>query len=393
MSSRRRTTYGMLLLALSGSLLCAPLASAQTEVPPGRPLFGLPIVHADHLAVLALGSAADPGLGSLAVCSDLIAGTHPDVRVWEIQPLALSSQFQVSAGAGTAFLAGASSLGTGPLPSGLTLLATFRWGDVTDIWTLRDTTRVEPIPPLLLDLVQDSRGIPAAVSDDLELRAYFAFLAAAHRTPRSVLEKAARTDVTYAHLFTEPGKFRGQVVELRGQLRRIRKFEAPASARIAGIPYLYEGWIFYKTLGGNPFCVLFTELPKGLQVAEEMDIPVKFAGYFYKRYRYVPADQPAGRSDYKREAPLLIGHAPTPLGPGEIVAPGKEDTNWAKALLPIFVGGIIVTVVVGFVVLLWTRRADRTIKNRLAALRQRDELQLPPPDEEGPDHESGRVPA
>lgn len=194
------------------------------------------------------------------------------------------------------------------------------------------------------------------------------------------MQQFGREDISYAHLFTQPATYRGEVVKLEGQLRRIRKFEAPATMKDKGIPYLYEGWIFYKSLGANPFCILFTELPKGFRVAEEMEVDVKFAGYFYKKYRYTPADQPTGRKNYKREAPLLIGHAIVTAEGGQAIYPDERpDTNWAKTFLPLFVGAIFSVVVGVFLLMIWTRRADRVIHKRLSALQPR-ELTLPGPE-------------
>lgn len=382
------------LTLLGLALLCAQPVQGQEpllEVPPPvemPPLFGLPIVRDNHLAVLVVGMGADSNLGAYRAITGLVTGEHPQARAWEIFPLTLERSFQVQSGAATAFLAGANAQSMGPLSGGMSLLATLGWGDSRDIWTLRDTTKIEVIPPLLLDYIKDNSGIPPAQSGDLELDAYFAFLIAAHRTPEAVMQKYAREDVSYAHLFTQPATYRGEVVKLEGKLRRIRKFEAPATMKDKGIPYLYEGWIFYKTLGANPFCILFTELPKGFRVAEEMEIDVKFAGYFYKKYRYTPADQPAGRKNYKREAPLLIGHAIMAAEGGQVIYPDERpDTNWARTFLPLFVGAIFSVVMAVFLLMIWTRRADRVIHKRLSAL-QPKELTLPVA-EEGDRSEAG----
>lgn len=373
--SNRRRPCATLLLAVSAAFGCAQVAAGQP--------FGVTQAQPERLAGLVVGAGADNAVGGFAGAFLVVGGTHPhpDYRIWEVDPFALSERFQVPAGALTAFGLAAGSPDLGPLG----VLAALRWGDDRDVWALRDTTKVQPIPSVLFAGIKDGAGIPPADSFDAELEAYFAFLEAAHWTPQAVLEKAARRDVSYAHLFQEPKTHRGQVVELVGQLRRIRRFAAPASARNVGIPYLYEGWIFHKTLGGNPFCVLFTELPPGFRAAEELDVPVKFVGYFYKKYRYTPADQPPGQTNYKREAPLLVGRTLVPPGAGSLPAMPDEETgpkeNWAKQFLPIFVGGIFATLVGVFALLIWTRRTDAALQKRIAAARDR-ELELPAPDEE-----------
>src|SRR5260370_39616558 len=67
-----------------------------------------------------------------------------------------------------------------------------------------------------------------------------------------------------------------------------------------GIGVIYEAWIFDKELrGANPVLVVITDLPQGVAVGEQMDIPVSFDAYFFKRYRYVAGDG-------TRECPMLI---------------------------------------------------------------------------------------
>jgi hypothetical protein len=381
MSPLRLKTCWLLLPVLGLLLSCAPVGAADPVAAPGPQPFGLGIVPPEHLATLVLGAAFDDHLRGYGVPAALLTGTLPDLDVWRIEPTAQELRFREVAATTTAVLAGASSLGDTSLGRAINVLRILDAGDKLDIWTLRDTTRIEKIPAILLDRVVDSRGLPALDSDNPELDAYFAMAIAAARTPESVLEEGALRHVTYTHLFTEPKKYRGEVIQLTGKLKRIRVFDAPVMLKQAGIKDLYEGWIFFEALGPNPFCVVFSELPKGVEVAEQMDVPVKFAGYFLKKWRYTPAAQPVQQQNVKRDAPLLIGRTvvPTSLKPVERV---DVDVSWVTALLPVFVGGIVSVAIVGFLLILWFRRGDAAIKKRLSAVGTR-EFAMPSPDESG----------
>jgi hypothetical protein len=79
--------------------------------------------------------------------------------------------------------------------------------------------------------------------------------------------------------------------------------DAPKPLLNDGIKLLYEGWIFPESEdgGANPYCVIFTELPKDVELGERVSYRVVCDAYFFKIYRYK-----AG-ADKTRDAPLLIG--------------------------------------------------------------------------------------
>src|SRR5207302_5396320 len=125
-------------------------------------------------------------------------------------------------------------------------------------------------------------------------------LVLARKTSERALARGARRDVTYAHLWEEPGKHRGQIIHVEGRLRRLRKFDASRIAVKEGVPVLYEAWVFEEQYYHNPYCVIVSELPRGLRVGDKLDDRAGFDGYFFKRYRYQAGDT-------VRDAPLLIG--------------------------------------------------------------------------------------
>src|SRR5205085_9150846 len=110
---------------------------------------------------------------------------------------------------------------------------------------------------------------------------------------------AARTDLTFGHfLSADAAKCRGDVVLVEGRLKRIRDIKPTTVLAADGVKHLYEAWIFSDVYREYAWCVLFTELPPGIAIGEQLDLPVSFAGYFYKIYRYTAGDG-------ARRSPLL----------------------------------------------------------------------------------------
>jgi len=217
--------------------------------------------------------------------------------------------------------------------------------------------RAEPVDPAILAEVEDRSRVHGPKENYSEFLAYNYLLVLAHKTPEKALARGARRDLTFAHLFEEPKKYRGQIVHLEGRLKRLRKFDAEPIAAKEGVPVLYEGWIFDESLYYNPFCVIVSEVPESVQVGEKIDYEVAFDGYFFKRYRY-----PAG--DGVRDAPLLIGRTfsrqtePRPA----LESPGP-------LLLYAFLAVLGVTAALGILLGLWFRRGDKRVQAHLDAAR------------------------
>jgi hypothetical protein len=229
---------------------------------------------------------------------------------------------------------------------------------------------VPPLGRVNLRAVQDRRPLPNGLEeserDAREALAYYEAVVNATKRPAGVFAEAALPHVTFAHLFNEPARYRGEVVRLEGRLRRVRRFEPMLMARQAGVKDLYEAWLLLsssdQTGVGNPACLISPSLPRGIPVAEQVpdDVRVAFVGYFFKRYRYKAAD--TQKANEFRDAPLLIGHV-VPLK----AAPRRERPAWAGSLLPAFFAVIIGTFTLIFGLAWAFRRADRRVRTRLDA--------------------------
>ncbi|HLJ94610.1 MAG TPA: hypothetical protein VKU02_15595 [Gemmataceae bacterium] len=209
--------------------------------------------------------------------------------------------------------------------------------------------------PDLLEGIEDKAPVRSAAENYAEARAYNYLLVQANSTPVAAFAKSARRDLTFAHLFEEPGKYRGQIVHIEGRLGRLRRFDAPRLAAKQGVPVLYEGWIFGDAYFSNPYCVIATAVPPSVPLGESLNHRVALDGYFFKRYRYKAGDG-------WRDAPLLIGHA---LVDREVASGGTADGAFADWLFPALLAVLVITALLVVGLHWWFRHADRRMQTHL----------------------------
>jgi hypothetical protein len=218
---------------------------------------------------------------------------------------------------------------------------------------------------------------PLAPWDDKnpdEANAYYHTLILAHTTSAQTFARSARKDVAYVHLFEEPAKYRGEVIHFEGRrLKKIRPLTVPKDIKEAfDLPESYEAWMFAPEYGANPICVVFTELPKGVSVGEDMEVPVAFDGYFFKKYRYKAGDG-------WRDAPLLIGHT-IRVDKSDSDKTRDETSSFSKLMLMGFLGLLVLTGCLAIALNLWYRHDDKRIRSILA---DANPVILPEPAEAG----------
>jgi hypothetical protein len=201
-------------------------------------------------------------------------------------------------------------------------------------------------------------------SPSSETIAYYNVLALARKLPEDAIKKGARSDLTFAHFFNEPEKYRGEVVHVQGTLARLTRFDPSNYEKEAGITDHYEGWIYDpKEYGANPMCLLFTELPPGIKPGTKLNVPVSFDGYFFKRYRYETGERTKKGSVW-RDAPLLIGKTieVRDFNPGAV----EEGVSKGKGMVMIFLGVLLATMSLALGVAYFYRRGDKMVRSRLA---------------------------
>lgn len=210
----------------------------------------------------------------------------------------------------------------------------------------------------LLSGVEDGAPIRNADDNYAENRAYNYLLVHSRKFSAAGLREQARADLTFMHLWEEPAKYRGQLIKLKGRLRRLIRFDPTQLAAKEGVPNIYEGWLYADGNYTNPFCILASEVGPGLQPGQKIDREVIYTGYFFKKYRY-----PAG--DGTRDAPLLIGRSIELADQ----APEPVPSLLGSVYLPAIFGLLGVALVIALVLAWRLRSGDRKVRERLQQIR------------------------
>jgi len=148
------------------------------------------------------------------------------------------------------------------------------------------------------------------------------------------LRKRSHKTVKFHDLILHPAKYRGQLVHLELNVRRILSYPAPQNS--AGVETVYEVWGFsdestWLYLG------LTSELPAGMPTGATINERASFDGYFFKLQGYHESGaKPNARA---LKTPLLVGRLSWKAAPKPASAP--RSTGWMFALAAIFAVFII----------------------------------------------------
>ncbi len=233
---------------------------------------------------------------------------------------------------------------------------------------------VSKAPPLVnLESVKDGEPIRSGE----EGLAFCEALVKAHQTSDQAFSQSATRGLTYANLFSEPQLHRGKVVHFEGLLRRLSRFEPPAETKLDGVKDQYEGWMFDpERYGAHPVCVIFTDLPAGLEPGDRLDARVSVDGYFFKRYRYKSADG-------TRDAPLLISR--TLMLKQAPSKPDSEEGGFFSGFMAVtFMAALGGVFLLALLLTLWYRRSDRQVQQRLMTA-QTSSFAMPPGEAQEPE--------
>ena len=120
-------------------------------------------------------------------------------------------------------------------------------------------------------------------SRNIDPDSYYYLLDLAGRNSPAWLETHARRDVSYAQLFRDPDKYRGQLLFLTGRLRRLVVDDCGPNDY--GLTVRYEGWLFTPDSGQLGYAVIVTEPPRGMPLGAIYE-NVSVAGYFLGWWRH-----------------------------------------------------------------------------------------------------------
>jgi hypothetical protein len=184
------------------------------------------------------------------------------------------------------------------------------------------------------------------------------------------LEEHAIPDVKFADLFEEVRRdYKFKNVKMEGRLIRVRRMQVNNELKAAGVEQAFEGWLIpANEPRGNPVCIVFTELPEGVEPADRVNKWVTFAGFFFKKMRYK-----SGEPDPKRPGEYLDKYAPMLIGKGPI---GRDERDpdrptsltWNTFLLAAIFCGVLLIGAAGL--LTWYYRSgDRRAKEAMNTVR------------------------
>lgn len=181
---------------------------------------------------------------------------------------------------------------------------------------------------------------------DVDMSAYWQLMRWSRTRPIAELEKLARRDLPYSHLWEEPDLYRGQPIRLKLHIRRVLKYEPSKNPQ--DLKMVYEAWGWTEDSRSFPFCVVFPDKPEGLPIGTDVDADFVFVGYFLKWMSYQAFD-------VKKNAPLLVGR----LRPAMRSVGTGKTSDWETSFL-MLVGGVLLLSFLGWFAIYGLRR-PRTI--------------------------------
>ena len=170
------------------------------------------------------------------------------------------------------------------------------------------------------------------------------------------LRQRARSDLLFTNFHDEPDKYRGQLVTMKLNVRRILN----AGDNRDGI-HLYEVWGSTRESRDRLYVAMVVDLPKGMPIGPSVHETARFVGYFLKLQGYHSAGaKPDAVPD---KAPLLIGR----LRWEPIVAPPEEKTwEWVLGLSLLAVIGAVLVLRLVYSRMIRRKPAPRSITSDAA---------------------------
>lgn len=214
-----------------------------------------------------------------------------------------------------------------------------------------------PKPPAGQSIVGLSPEQRDSIQDDsprrkAEADAWLHLLRALHETDEKTLQQQSIGRATYADLFRQSAAFRGQIVTVRGCVRRGHEIAAPSNAW--GLERYYKLWLFPSDNPDSPMVVYCLSIPKdfplGMKICEEAEV----TGFYFKRSAYQAVDT-------LRTAPTLAAKTLHWLP----AAPADEEqevpsAGWTVALLSGVVAAGVLLAVLMYRRVPQTRRPAKT---------------------------------
>jgi len=197
---------------------------------------------------------------------------------------------------------------------------------------------VELDPKLLESVSDDWLGIRRS-----EAPAFYAILAKARELPLKMLEEAGDNRVDYTVLMTDSEQYRGMPLTVEGTIRQIDRVTVSGEEveQDYGIEHYYVAWMFTASSGNSPYRLIAADLPEDMPRGENLEVPAKFTGYFFKRQGY------RSQGGFHK-APVLIGQSLRWNRPPAVAPELAQDSGLAPYAI-----ALAVLVALGLGVLIW----------------------------------------
>lgn len=148
----------------------------------------------------------------------------------------------------------------------------------------------------------------ASICDDEPFRhheryEWFNLLDILNRTREPALRSKSLGRITFAQLFKQSKDYRGQLVTIRGTVRRANPLR-PATNDV-GITRLYRTWVFPDDNPSSPIVVYCLKLPEGFPAGMTLVEEAEITGFFFKRWPYNAWD-PERKETTLRTAPVMV---------------------------------------------------------------------------------------
>jgi hypothetical protein len=163
-----------------------------------------------------------------------------------------------------------------------------------------------------------------------EMLAYWRLLLWTEHQSLEMLERRARGNVFLTELMQFPEKFRGRLITVDLNVRRVLAYDLEDTP--LGKLRLYELWGFTEESKAWLYVAVTAHLPEGMAVGPDVYERVRLTGYFFKLQGYFEAGAKP-RAPALR-APLLVGRL-TRYAPPTIAQPAPQNDLWTGAIVAV----------------------------------------------------------
>lgn len=226
-----------------------------------------------------------------------------------------------------------------------------------------------PVTPGPTDEDQEQRADAAeefqAVTDGTigiqpeEMLAYWRLLLWTEHQSLDMLARRARGNVFITELMQFPEKYRGRLVTLDLNVRRVLAYDVDITP--LGKRRLYELWGFTEESKAWLYVAVTAHLPEGMPTGAEVYERVRLTGYFFKLQGYYEAGARPRAPALK--APLLVGRLTRYAPPAVQVSP--QTDLWTGVMVAAAAAGL--ALIIGWQYVASRRAGQREIARRKEA--------------------------